>query len=395
MIGLAIESATTHVEVLVCDDGLTPLAHEIEEVGYGHTRRLTPLIARALERAGCEPSALGWIAADLGPGSFTGVRVGIATAQALALASGARLCGASSLAALAHGAGARRALVVPLVSAGRKDVYAGFFRADTRGQASLLAAPCVGPVAQAIEATREALGLVPAVAPRFVGPAVARECEALEAAFPGSTSPRWRAEGLSALDLAGAATCARPVALGIQIGEGTLRPLYVRPAQAEESLRKKALAHEPARLRPFEHADVPAVTEIERRVFGDPWSDAFFHAELDLGQVHARIAEVGGALAGYSLAWLGSGEGHLGNLAVVGEARRRGVARALIEDLLERARECGVRQIALEVRVSNFAAQALYRGHGFRLVGLRRGYYRDNGEDALVMGWRDPSVARA
>jgi ribosomal-protein-alanine N-acetyltransferase len=88
------------------------------------------------------------------------------------------------------------------------------------------------------------------------------------------------------------------------------------------------------------------------------------------------------------VAWLGAGEGHLGNLAVVPGARRRGVATALVEDLLREARTRDVEVVTLEVRVSNFAAQALYRRHGFRLAALRRGYYRDTGEDALVMEWR-------
>ena len=70
------------------------------------------------------------------------------------------------------------------------------------------------------------------------------------------------------------------------------------------------------------------------------------------------------------------------------EERRRGVARRLLEDLLERAGSLGIHSLVLEVRVSNFAAQALYRAHGFRLAGLRRGYYRDTGEDALIMEWR-------
>jgi len=87
------------------------------------------------------------------------------------------------------------------------------------------------------------------------------------------------------------------------------------------------------------------------------------------------------------VAWLGEAEGHLGNLAVIPEARRGGIARALLEDLLAHAGPPGARRIALEVRVSNFAAQALYRAHGFRLAGLRRGYYRDTSEDALVMEW--------
>ena len=65
--------------------------------------------------------------------------------------------------------------------------------------------------------------------------------------------------------------------------------------------------------------------------------------------------------------------------------RRAGVARALMDDLLERARALEVTSLTLEVRVSNFAAQGLYRAYGFRVVAVRRGYYRDTGEDALVM----------
>jgi ribosomal-protein-alanine N-acetyltransferase len=64
------------------------------------------------------------------------------------------------------------------------------------------------------------------------------------------------------------------------------------------------------------------------------------------------------------------------------------VARRLLSDLLDRAGTLGIRSLVLEVRVSNFAAQALYRDQGFRLAGLRRGYYRDTGEDALIMEWR-------
>ena len=74
--------------------------------------------------------------------------------------------------------------------------------------------------------------------------------------------------------------------------------------------------------------------------------------------------------------------------------RRRGLASRLVVDLLERARMKGADHLTLEVRVSNFAAQALYRAHGFRLAGLRRGYYRATGEDALIMEWRTGAHAR-
>ena len=131
--GLAIESATEHVEVLAVNAAGETVATRVEEVGHGHTRRLAVLCREVLAAGGVAPGELRWIAADLGPGSFTGVRVGLATAVALALPANAEVRGISSLAALAHTCGARRALVVPLVPAGRRDLYAGFFRADTRG----------------------------------------------------------------------------------------------------------------------------------------------------------------------------------------------------------------------------------------------------------------------
>jgi ribosomal-protein-alanine N-acetyltransferase len=123
-------------------------------------------------------------------------------------------------------------------------------------------------------------------------------------------------------------------------------------------------------------------------VFPDPWPASFFLGELRQPLVHARVAEREGRIVGYAVGWLGEGAGHLGNLAVIETERRRGVARALVDELLDTARTRGVESLTLEVRVSNFAAQALYRARGYRLAGLRRGYYRDTGEDALVMEWR-------
>jgi len=390
MSGLAIEAATSHVEVLVRDDDGRTLAHEVEEVGHGHTRRLTPLVARALGRARVAPSALRWVAADLGPGSFTGVRVGLATAHGLALAGGARVVGAGSLSALAHGTRAKRALIVPMVPAGRNDNYLGFFRADARGDVRLLAAPRVLALAAALDAIDEARRVAAVGAVRCVGPGAARWRAALDARFPGTTDEPHRFDGLSAVDLADAALARGGPAAGLEPAGEPPRPLYVRSAQAEERVRHQVSAALPLTIRAFRTGDIPAVEAIEQRVFSDPWPASFFLGELDQPLTWARIAERDGAIAGYSLAWLGVGGGHLGNLAVIEKERRRGVAHALLVDLFAAARARGVDRIALEVRVSNFAAQALYRAHGFGLAGLRRGYYRDTSEDALIMEWRDP-----
>ena len=393
-VGLAIEAATERVEVLVAggDLGDDHLALEVESVGHGHTRRLAPLVARALERARVCATDLRWVAADLGPGSFTGVRVGLATAEALALAAGARLVGASSLASLAGMHGRIGSLIVPLVPAGRRDLYAGFYRRDRRNGLSLLAAPRVGPPDEICTAVGELLAVAGVASIHFIGPGAGRVRDVLERAYPGSATPPVRFEGLSAADLVMAALSTAGPRAGLPAPGEAPDPLYVRPAQAEERVRRAATAGDPATLRPMEERDLVRIAAVEREVFSDPWPESFFRGELTHEGVHAVVAEFGGELAGYCVAWLGGGTGHLGNLAVVPGRRRRGIARRLVEDLQEHARAVGAAAVTLEVRVSNFAAQGLYRAHGFRMAGLRRRYYRDTGEDALVMQWHAPAA---
>lgn len=384
MTGLAIEAATDHVEVAVLSpEGV--LAHVVEEVGHGHTRRLTPLVREALGVAGVDPRRLGWVAADLGPGSFTGVRVGLATARAFALAAGAQRFGASSLAALAHASPARRALVVPLVGAGRLDVYAGFYRAGARGHATLVASPRVLRAEALADAVAEVRALLPGYAVRFVGPGAGRERERLEGAFALSTAQAFRHDGLSALDLAVAARSGLGPGAGLPAAGGEDGPVYVRTAQAEERVRHAANAAVPVTLRNMTPPDASKVAAIERGIFSDPWSESFFQDLLGRAATWARVAERGGAIAGYAVTVVHGVEADLENIAVVPAQRRAGVAVALLEDGMREAAGRGARRLSLEVRVSNDAAQALYRAYGFRLAGLRRGYYRQPDEDALVM----------
>jgi ribosomal-protein-alanine N-acetyltransferase len=234
---------------------------------------------------------------------------------------------------------------------------------------------------------RSALG---AIDLQFVGPGAAREREALERAHGGSVGG-FRAGGLSAHDLAQAARLPLGPPAGLPAGGTPPRPEYVRSAQAEERVRHRALAATPIAIRPMTRRDVAAVAAIEAQVFPDPWPESLFRGELDLPESYSRIAEREGRLAGYSLAWLGGEVGHLGNLAVAPGQRRRGVAAALVDDLLGEAARRGVRNLTLEVRVSNGAAQGLYRSRGFRLAAVRRRYYRDNGEDTGDGGAPSPA----
>jgi ribosomal-protein-alanine N-acetyltransferase len=137
--------------------------------------------------------------------------------------------------------------------------------------------------------------------------------------------------------------------------------------------------------------DLNAVEEIERTSYPTPWSRSMFAGELAkpssicLGAIDGERDELVGYLiiSRYVDAW------HVMNIAVAPDYRRRGIARSLMERLFEVTARDARRGYTLEVRVSNEAAIRLYEELGFKARGVRRGYYTDNREDALIM-WKDP-----
>src|SRR5262245_9819561 len=133
-------------------------------------------------------------------------------------------------------------------------------------------------------------------------------------------------------------------------------------------------------------SDLTDVLVIERASFSMPWSRGAFLYEIEQNQVaRCWVGREDGRIVGYICLWEVADELHVTNVAVHPEARRRGIARALLGSVFARARGAGNRMVLLEVRPSNAEALALYESFGFRVVGRRRGYYYDTGEDALVM----------
>ena len=137
--------------------------------------------------------------------------------------------------------------------------------------------------------------------------------------------------------------------------------------------------------------DLSAIEEIERGAYPTPWSRSMFAGELAkpssicLGAIDTELNELVGYLiiSRYVDAW------HVMNVAVADSHRRLGVATGLMERLFEATSRDSCRGYTLEVRVSNEAAIRLYERLGFKARGIRRGYYTDNREDALIM-WKDP-----
>ncbi|HET7497459.1 MAG TPA: ribosomal protein S18-alanine N-acetyltransferase [Candidatus Eisenbacteria bacterium] len=143
---------------------------------------------------------------------------------------------------------------------------------------------------------------------------------------------------------------------------------------------------EPVRIRPLTVARLDEVLAIERVSFSDPWSREMFRSELMIGGgTYARLAERDGALVGYLCAVLVADEAHVGNLAVDPAERRQGVAQLLLDDLVEAARSRGARRVTLEVRESNENARKFYYKNEFIDIAIRKNYYRNPSEDAIVM----------
>jgi len=133
-------------------------------------------------------------------------------------------------------------------------------------------------------------------------------------------------------------------------------------------------------------AHIDEVLEIEKLSFSDPWSREMFRSELEVGGgTYARMAERDGRLLGYSLAVLVVDEAHLGNLAVHPDARGAGVGQALLDDLLVVSEKRRATRLTLEVRESNERARKFYYRNGFIDVAIRKNYYRNPVEDAIVM----------
>jgi [ribosomal protein S18]-alanine N-acetyltransferase len=151
----------------------------------------------------------------------------------------------------------------------------------------------------------------------------------------------------------------------------------------------------PVEIRRLAYPDLPQVIAIERRVFPTPWSLAMFVLELSKrsGICLAAIDRTSASqqrLVGYLICSRYDTVWHVMNVATDSEYQRRGLASALLAELYARVDDERAR-FTLEVRRSNDIAIHLYEREGFRVAGVRRGYYQDNGEDALVM-WRTPAT---
>jgi ribosomal-protein-alanine N-acetyltransferase len=139
-------------------------------------------------------------------------------------------------------------------------------------------------------------------------------------------------------------------------------------------------------IEPLAESHLGAVLRIERESFPAPWTEGMFRQEVEETWLSLSfVALQDGHVVGYVIAWFLRGEVHVLNIAVAGTYQRQGIGRRLLAHVIELGEQADHHLVTLEVRASNDPAKLLYVTMGFAPVGVRRRYYRDNDEDAIVM----------
>jgi len=136
----------------------------------------------------------------------------------------------------------------------------------------------------------------------------------------------------------------------------------------------------------MEERDIDQIIEIENQSFATPWSREAFENEIFKNQYAVYIVlEDEGEIVGYCGSWIVIDESHITNVAVLPKHRGKKFGEALMKKMMDVSKEMGAISMTLEVRVTNHVAQSLYRKLGFQDGAIRKNYYTDNQEDALVM----------
>ena len=372
----------------------------------------------ALADAGLTMADVDAVLTGRGPGSFTGVRIGVATAKGLACGAGLPLFGASALDAMAwaaHAAGVRGALAVA-GDAMRGEVYPGIYELDEAGAHRCFAAETVLKADACVAAWAERAD---AAELTLTGNGLAKYRARFEAAGFSRFVPEeaWWPTGEGLLRAAvEAGAFGGPAA---QPGDPALvLPIYTRLSDAEEAERTRLGLREPAtveltgvddalagihlQLRPMTLNDTAAVAALEVAAYEGsahtPWSERLFYEELSQPGRSWWVAHDQGRIIGFAGGYLAGADFEVEEVVVDAARRREGIARRLVARVAYDAQMLGAHTVSLEVDAQNAPARALYAALGLTEEGRRPGYYAAAGEpahDALILRAPLPLAADA
>lgn len=348
MIILALDTTLASCSAALFDGGAgRMLAARQLLMDKGHAEAIAPLVQRCLQEAGVWPSSIARIAVTNGPGTFTGLRIGLSLAHGMGLALGCDVVGLDTLTATAAPfLGKVRELVVVHQAGATGKFYAGLFRNGT----------LAGPLS--FVSPTEVLELAPAGA-SIMGTGA----DAITALAPQAFK---RIEGH---DL----PCAEEFvafAADLPAAKGLPEPLYLREPDAKP---QPAFVAETIRLATA--TDIPALARLHQMCFDKGWSEESLRQSMTTLGALTLVAERDGGIRAFVVVRIVAGEAEIITICTEPHFRRKTLADKLLAALREMLRAQKITRLHLEVAADNAAAQALYARQGFGEVGRRKGYY--------------------
>lgn len=369
---LGIESSSLVASIAIVEDE-NILAEYTVNFKKTHSQTLLPMLDEVMRMLGMELQEIDAIAVSGGPGSFTGLRIGAATAKGLGFALQKPLIHVPTLDATAYNLCGSDALICPIMDARRNQVYNGLYYCD-RDLKVICAQRAVDMHELILELNARGERVI------FLGDGVPVYQKMIENeitipyTFAMAHQNRQRAASVASLGLCYARE-------NKMVSASDFAPNYLRKSQAERERR----GNEKAVITKAEMGDVLAIQAVENLCFKDAWTKKMITSALEGVYDEVYVYREKESIVGYIDFRIVQDEAEVFRIAVVPEKRKMHCAWQLMEVMQEVCRQKNIVKQFLEVRVSNEPAIALYQKYGFVEIGRRKEYYINPVEDAILM----------
>ncbi len=378
---LVCDTSNQNASAGIYEDG-KQIEYEISFETRTHSETFMPLVHRVMARAKTSHSELDAYAITVGPGSFTGIRIGLAAVKGMALAAGKPCIAVSSTEALARSCenatatAGEETILVPAIDARNNRVFSRAFEEDTMKTLIPEDAYDADDLAQKIKNMPEVV-----YGARRQILVVGSGADVMKKAFERNKVH------INVYCATGAAITPQGVAAAAfahpdLISARDVKAAYCAVSQAER-LRKND-APEEFKIRSATAEDIDRIMCLEEGAIPHPWQRKEIEKLITEDNKCAFVTEKNGHIACYIGCEIVLDEGNIGNLVTEEEERGKGLATAILKHLLKYLKERGIRNVYLEVESTNIAAIVVYKKCGFKSYHIRKGYFGE-GRDAILM----------